>query len=97
MWCSSNTITEDSIHLRLFQCMLTRAAAKWYVDQLRETHSTLATLATTFISYFQLPLCYDTCTKRLTYFRQTFSTHLSDHVQEWHIKRSIYRAPDFED
>lgn len=33
MWCSSNSITEDSIRLHLFQCTLTRVATKWYVNQ----------------------------------------------------------------
>jgi len=28
MWCSSNSITEDSICLRLFQLTLTKAAVK---------------------------------------------------------------------
>jgi len=52
MWCSSNSITNDSIHLWLFQCMVTEATTKWYVDNARATHSTLATLFETFISYF---------------------------------------------
>ena len=60
MWFSSHSITDDSICLWLFQHTLIRAIAKWYVDQPKETHSTLATLTTTFISYFQLPLYYDT-------------------------------------
>ena len=32
MWCSSNSIIEDSIHLQFFQHTLTGDAAKWYVD-----------------------------------------------------------------
>lgn len=38
MWCSSNSITEDSIYLHLFQCTLARVAAKWYVDQYFTSH-----------------------------------------------------------
>lgn len=60
--------------------MLTGAATKWYVDQPRETHYTLVNLATTFVSYFQLPLCYDTGTEILTSFHQTHATCLSNHV-----------------
>lgn len=97
MQCSSNSIIEDSIRLQLFQCTLTRAIMKWYVHQPRATHSTLVTLATTFLSYFHLPLHYDTDTKLLTSFHQNFSTHLSDHVQEWRRRRSICRAHEFED
>ena len=32
MWCSSNSITDDSIHLQLFQRTLTGKASKWYVE-----------------------------------------------------------------
>lgn len=63
--------------------MLTEATAKWYVDQPRATHSTFLTLPTDFLSYFQLPLHYDTGTEILTSFRQSSATQLSDHVQEW--------------
>jgi hypothetical protein len=30
--CSSNSINEDSIQLRLFQCTLTRVSTKWYIE-----------------------------------------------------------------
>lgn len=52
MWCSSNSITDDSIHLRLFQRTLTRDVVKWYVDQPTSSHSTFAMLAKEFLSYF---------------------------------------------
>ena len=32
LWCSSNSLHEDSIHLRLFQCTLTGPTAKWYIE-----------------------------------------------------------------
>ena len=54
-------------------------------------------LSTTFLSYFQLPLHYDIGTKALASFHKTFATHLSDHVQEWHRRRSMCRAPEFKD
>ena len=31
-WCSSNSLNEDSIRLRLFQRTLTGTAAKWYIE-----------------------------------------------------------------
>lgn len=52
MWCSSNSITDDSIRLRLFQRMLIGEASKWYVDQAPSSHTTFATLARDFLSYF---------------------------------------------
>jgi len=82
MCCSSNSFTEDSTHLRLFQHTLHGVASKWYVDHPKATHSTFVNLATYFLSYFQLPLHYDIDTELLTSFYQTFATHLSDNVQE---------------
>lgn len=80
MWCSSNSITEDSIRLRVFERTLTEAIAKWYVNQPRATHSAFATLAKYFLAYFQLPLHHDIGTELLTPFRQTSTTRLFNHV-----------------
>jgi hypothetical protein len=33
LWCSSNSIMDDSIRLRLFQRTLTGPSAKWYVEE----------------------------------------------------------------
>ena len=52
MWCSSNSITDDSIRLRLFQRTLTGEASKWYVDQATSSHTTFSTIAQAFLSYF---------------------------------------------
>ena len=32
LWCSSNSLNEDSVRLRLFQRTLTGTAAKWYIE-----------------------------------------------------------------
>ena len=32
LWCSSNSLHDDSIHLRLFQCTLMGLAVKWYIE-----------------------------------------------------------------
>jgi hypothetical protein len=32
LWCSSNSLMNDSIRLRLFQQTLTGSAAKWYIE-----------------------------------------------------------------
>lgn len=97
MWHSSNSIIEDTIRLRLFQCMPTRDVAKWYVDKPESTHSNFVTLAKYFFTYFQLPLYYDTSTELLASFCQTSATRLSNHVHESHRRRSIYRSPEFKD
>ena len=53
MWCSSNSITDDSIFFRLFQRTFTGEAMKWYVDQNSASHSTFVSLAKVFLSHFQ--------------------------------------------
>ena len=32
LWCLSNSLMDDSIHLRLFQRTLTGSTAKWYIE-----------------------------------------------------------------
>ena len=32
LWCSSNSLHQDSIHLRLFQHTLTGPTVKWYIE-----------------------------------------------------------------
>ena len=32
LWCSSNSLMDDSIRLRLFQHTLTETTAKWYIE-----------------------------------------------------------------
>ena len=97
MWCSSNSITDDSICLRLFERTLTGDATKWYVDQPSASHSIFAMLTKAFLSYFRLPFWYDIGTELLTSFCQSSATRLSDHVQEWRRRRSTCRDPPFED
>ena len=52
MWCSSTSITDDFVRLRLFQRTLIGATSKWYVDHTPSSHTTFATLAWAFLSYF---------------------------------------------
>ena len=59
LWCSSNNIVDDSIQLRLFQRTLTSVASKWYIELPYATYPKFSSLASMFIQYFQLPVCYD--------------------------------------
>ena len=52
LWCSSNTLNDDSIRLRLFQRRLTGPATKWYIELLRASFDNFNTLATTFLTHF---------------------------------------------
>ena len=90
LWCSSNSLMDDSIRLRLFQRTLTGVAAKWYIELPGNYFVNFERLAITFLNHFQLLVRYETGTEMLTSFRQNTSTHISDHIHEWrHHKRMI--------
>ena len=84
LWCSSNSLHDDSIRLRLFQWTLTRPVAKWYVELPKGAFVLFNDLAMTFLNHFQLPVHYDIGTELLLTFQQEKATHISDHIQEWH-------------
>jgi hypothetical protein len=57
LWCSVNSLNDDSIHLRLFQCTLMRVATKWYIELPGGTYKTFNQMVLVFLSYFQLSVC----------------------------------------
>jgi hypothetical protein len=83
LWCSSNSLMDDSIWLRLFQCTLMGSTTKWYIELQRGTFQDFNSLAMDFLTHFQLPIHYETGTKLLTSLHQTNSIHISDHIHEW--------------
>ena len=80
LWCSSNSLIDDSNRLRLFQHTLTGNAAKWYTELAGGSFDTFGDLATIFLNHFQLPVCYDAGTELLANFKQDDATHISDHI-----------------
>ena len=52
LWCSLNTLNDDSIRLHLFQRMLTGLEEKWYIELPRASFDNFSTLATTFLTHF---------------------------------------------
>ena len=52
LWCSSNSLHDDSICLRLFQRTLTGPVEKWYIELPRGTYTTVDDLAMTFLNHF---------------------------------------------
>ena len=82
LWCSSNSLIEDSIRLRLFQRTLTGNAAKWYIELNGGSFATFGDLATIFLNHFQFPVRYDAGTELIANFKQDDATHISDHIQE---------------
>jgi hypothetical protein len=83
LWCSSNSLMDDSIHLCLFQRTLMSSAAKWYIELPRSYFHDFNSLAMSFLVHFQLPIRYETGTELLTSLRQTNSVHIFDHIHEW--------------
>jgi hypothetical protein len=91
LWCSSNSLNDDSIHLHLFQCTLTGSATKWYIELKQGTFYTFHSLAMDFLTHFQFPIRYETGTELLTSLRQSTSTHISDHIHEWRCRRHLIK------
>jgi hypothetical protein len=83
LWCSSNSIMEYSVRLRLFQHTLTGPSAKWYVEEKPGSHTTFESLAKAFLTFFQLPIRHDNGLELLSNFKKTSATHIADHIHEW--------------
>jgi len=93
LWCSSNSLINRFIHLRLFQRTLTGTAAKWYIKLPTRSFKNFNTLEMAFLTHFQLPIHYETGTDLLTSLRQSNSTHISDHIHEWRWRQRLIKAP----
>ena len=83
LWCSSNSLIDDAIRLRLFQRTLMGAAAKWYIKLPTTIFVDFGNLGNVFLHHFQLPIWYDSRIELLTSFHQGDTTHISDHIHEW--------------
>jgi hypothetical protein len=93
LWCSSNSLKDDSVQLRLFQRTLIGSAAKWYIELDRSRYSFFGELAMAFLNHFQLPVRYDAGTELLANFAQTPADHISDHIREWRRRKSLIKVP----
>jgi hypothetical protein len=92
IWCSSNSIMDDSVRLRLFQRTLTGPSTKWYVEEKSGSHTTFESLAKAFLTFFQLPIRHDNGLEILSNFKQISATHIADHIHEWRRRRSLCKA-----
>jgi hypothetical protein len=91
LWCSSNSLMDDSIRLCLFQITLTGSAAKWYIELPRGFFADFNTLAMAFLTHYQLPIRYETGIEILSSFKQSKATHISDHIHEWRRRRCLIK------
>jgi hypothetical protein len=91
LWCSSNSIMDDSVRLRLFQRTLTGPSAKLYVEEKYGSHVTFEYLAKAFFTFFKLPIHHENGIELLSEFKQTSSMHITDHIHEWRRRRILYK------
>jgi hypothetical protein len=82
LWCSSKSLNDDSIRLRLFQCTLTGVVAKWYIKLPRGTYITFNQMVLVFLNHFQLPVHYDAGIELMSVFHQDKDTHILDQIHE---------------
>jgi len=92
LWCSSNTLNDDLIRLHLVQRTLTGPTSKWYIKLPRALFDNFSTLATTFLTHFQLPIRYEMGIELLTNFKKMIATHISDHIHEWRRRHRIVKT-----
>jgi hypothetical protein len=93
IWCSSNSLKDDFIHLLLFQCTLIGSAAKWYIEIDHSRYSSFGELVMAFLNHFQFPVRYDSGTELLANFSQTKVDHISYHIREWRHRKSLIKVP----
>jgi hypothetical protein len=98
LWCSSNSLNDDSICLRLFQCTLIGVAVKWYIELPGGTYKNFNQMVLVFLNHFQLSVRYDVHIELFSALHQDKATHISDHIQEWHRRKRLIKAyipPEF--
>jgi hypothetical protein len=83
LWCSSNPLMDDSIHLRIFQRKIIGAATKWYIELPCISFFDFKSLSMDLLTHFQFPIWYKTDTELLTSLCKSSSTHISNHIHEW--------------
>jgi hypothetical protein len=84
---------DDSIRLYLFQRTLTGSAAKWYIELPRGLFNDFSKLAMDLLTHYQLPIRYEIGTEILSSFKQSSSTHISNHIHEWRMRRCLIKFP----
>ena len=57
---------DDSVWLQLLQQTLTGTAVKWYIELPQHSFVDFGSLATVFLTHFQLPIHYEMGTDLLT-------------------------------
>jgi hypothetical protein len=83
----------ESIRLQLFQQTLTGSTTKWYIGIPRGFFNDFNTLAMALLTHYQFPILYETGTEILSSFKQSSSTHISDHIHECRRRICLIKVP----
>lgn len=59
LWCVSNLLLDDRIHLHLLPHTLTNNASKWFIKLLTTSFNLFNDLVIAFLAHFQLPILYE--------------------------------------
>jgi hypothetical protein len=78
--CSSKSLKDNSIRLRLFQHTLIGVAAKWYIELPMGAYGTFSHMVLIFLNHFQLSVRYNVGLEIMSILRRDTSTHISDHI-----------------
>jgi hypothetical protein len=92
LWLSSNSLNNDSIHLRLFQCTLMGVEAKWYIEIPRGTYENFNQIVLVFLNHFELSVHYNANIELMSSLLQDKATHILDHIQEWRRRKRLIKA-----
>jgi hypothetical protein len=67
-------------------------STKWYVEETSRSHTTFESLSKAFFTFFQLPIRHDNGLELLSDFKQTYATHIVDHIHKWRQRCSLCKA-----
>jgi hypothetical protein len=98
LWCSSNSLNDDSICLRPFQRTLMGVVVKWYIELPRGTYKSFNHMVLVFFNHFHSLIRYDADIELMLAIHQAKATHISDHIQEWCRQKRLIKAyipPEF--
>jgi hypothetical protein len=80
LWCSSNSLNGNYIHLILFQCTVMGVAMKWYIELPGGTYKNFNQMLLVFLNQFQLWVRYDANIEIFSALLQDKATHISKHI-----------------
>lgn len=97
LWCSSNSLVDDSVKLHLCQCTLDGDTTKWYIEFDTRSYSDVSSLAQTFLTQFQFPTQFDIDLDLLSNFKKYDAILISDHIHVWNRRKQLVGTKLFDE